>query len=112
MLSAIHRTQATLDPSQPTPEQRTNHYRTPEEIAPLVGEGAEIELLEVEGAYAGFDELWSSVRNGAGPAGAWVKTLDEAQLEAARTELHRQVGKPSGAFTLRGRAWAARVTRA
>jgi ubiquinone/menaquinone biosynthesis C-methylase UbiE len=111
MLSAIHRTQATLDPSQPTPEQRTNHYRTRDEIEPLVGEGVEIELLEVEGAYAGFDELWSSVRFGAGPAGAWVKTLDEAQLEAAQAELHRQVGEPSGAFTLRGRAWAARVTR-
>lgn len=111
MLSAIHRTQATLDPSQPTPEARTT-YRTREEIGPLMGDGTEFELLEVEGAYAGFDELWSSVRDGAGPAGAWVKTLDEAQLAAARAELHRQVGEPSGAFTLRGRAWAARITRA
>lgn len=111
MLAAIHRTQAALDPSQPTPEER-NRYRTREEIESLMGDGVEIELLEVEGAYSDFDELWDSVRDGAGPAGAWVKGLGEVQLEMARAELHRQVGEPSGGFTLRGRAWAARVTRA
>ena len=110
MLAAINRTQAMLDPSKPTAEQLTN-YRTREEIESLMGEGVETGILEVEGTYGGFDELWSSVRDGAGPAGAWVKALDEAQLEAARAELHRQVGEPSDAFTLRGRAWAARIKR-
>jgi SAM-dependent methyltransferase len=111
MLAAINRTQAKLDPSKPTPEQLTT-YRTREEIERLMGEGVEIEPLEVEATYGGFDELWSSVLNGAGPAGSWAKTLEGSRLDAARAELYRQVGEPSGAFTLGGRAWAGRVTRA
>jgi hypothetical protein len=111
MLGAINRTQATLDPTRPTPEQLTT-YRSREEIAGLLGDGAELELLQIDAGYESFDELWDSVRGGAGPAGVWAKSLDGAGLEAARTELHRQVGEPDGPFTLAGRAWAARVTRA
>ena len=72
----------------------------------------ELELLEVEAGYESFEELWDSVVDGAGPAGAWAKSLDSAGREAAHAELHRQVGEPDGPFTLAGRAWAARVTRA
>jgi ubiquinone/menaquinone biosynthesis C-methylase UbiE len=111
MLGAVNRTQRALDPSQPTPEQRTL-YRSRETLEPLVGEGAQTELLEVESEYAGFDELWSTVVNGAGPAGVWAKSLDDEQRAAAEEELYRQVGSPSGAFTLTGRAWAVRATRA
>jgi hypothetical protein len=70
-----------------------------------------MELLEVEAGYTGFAELWDSVLDGAGPAGVWAASLDDAQREQARAELHRQVGEPGGAFTLAGRAWAARVER-
>ena len=111
MLGAINRTQATLDPTRPTPEQLTT-YRTREDIAQLLGDGVELELLEVEAGYESFEELWDSVVDGAGPAGAWAKSLDSAGREAAHAELHRQVGEPDGPFTLAGRAWAARVTRA
>jgi ubiquinone/menaquinone biosynthesis C-methylase UbiE len=111
MLGAINRTQQALDPTRPTSEQLTT-YRTRESIGELVGDGAELELLEVDAGYTGFDELWDSVLDGAGPAGEWAKSLDGEQRERARAELYRQVGEPGGAFTLRGRAWAARVTRA
>jgi ubiquinone/menaquinone biosynthesis C-methylase UbiE len=110
MLAAVNRTQRALDPSHPTPEERTL-YRSRETLESLVGAGAQTELLEVESEYAGFDELWSTVADGAGPAGVWAKSLDDAQRAAAREELHRQVGSPSGAFTLTGRAWAVRATR-
>ena len=110
MLGAVHRTQRAIDPSRPTPEQLTK-YRTREEIEGLMGDGAEVELLEVDAGYTGFDELWESIANGAGPAGNWAKTLDAGQREEARAELYRQVGEPEGPFTLRGRAWAVRVTR-
>jgi ubiquinone/menaquinone biosynthesis C-methylase UbiE len=109
MLGAVNRTQRALDPSRPTPEQLTN-YRTREEIERLMG--AEVEALEVEAGYVGFDELWESIADGAGPAGEWAKSLDIEQRREARAELYRQVGEPEGPFTLRGRAWAARVTRA
>lgn len=110
MLAAVNRTQQALDPSQPTSEQRTL-YRSRETLESLVGAGAQTELLEVESEYAGFDELWGTVTDGAGPAGMWAKSLDDVQRAAAKEELHRQVGSPSGAFTLTGRAWAVRATR-
>ena len=109
LLGAVNRTQRVLDPSQPTPEQRTL-YRSRETLEGLVGEGAQTELLEVESEYPGFEELWSTVVDGAGPAGVWAKSLDDEQRAAAREEMYRQVGSPSGAFTLTGRAWAVRTT--
>jgi len=110
MLAAVSRTQQALGASGAAAEQRTN-FRSREEIETLFGPGVEMELLEVEAAYTGFAELWDSVLGGAGPAGVWATSLDDAQRERARDELHRQVGEPGGAFTLAGRAWAARVER-
>ncbi len=114
MLAAVHRTQQALG-STGTTEARTT-YRSREEIEALFtgGEFADVrtELLEVENEYATVDELWDAIADGAGPAGAWAKALDDEQREAARREFHRQVGDPPGAFTLHGRAWATRATRA
>jgi ubiquinone/menaquinone biosynthesis C-methylase UbiE len=114
MLAAIHRTQRAVSDSGTT-EARTA-YRTREEIEDLFrGAGFDdlrTELLEVEREYAGFGELWDAVADGAGPAGAWAKALDDDTRARAREELHRQVGEPTGPFTLRGRAWATRATRA
>lgn len=111
MLGAINRTQRVLDPERPTPEQRTL-YRSRETLEGLIGDGAHAELLEAEAGYSGFDELWDTVLDGAGPAGEWAKGLDEEQRAAARDELFRQVGSPAGPFALTGRAWAVRATRA
>ena len=111
MLAAINRTMQALDPSRPTAEQLTN-FRTREEIEALFGQSVEIELLEVEAGYSGFAELWDSVLDGAGPSGVWAASLDDEQRERAREDLRRQVGDPDGAFSLVGRAWAAKVKRA
>ena len=114
MLAAVSRTQQALG-ARGTTEALTG-YRSRDEIEGLFT-GAEFtdvrtELLEVENEYAAFEELWDTVADGAGPAGAWVKSLDDAQRAEAREEFRRQVGEPSGAFTLHGRAWATRATRA
>jgi SAM-dependent methyltransferase len=111
MLAAVSRTQQALDPSRPGSEQQTN-YRSRAEIEGLFGDGVEIELLEVEAAYTGIDEFWNALADGAGPAGAWAASLDDAQRVQAREEISRQVGDPVGPFTLVGRAWAAKITRA
>ena len=114
MLAAVHRTQRVVSDSGPT-EARTL-YRSREEIEGLfAGVGfadVQTELLEVECEYTGFDEFWNALADGAGPAGVWVKALDEERRGAAHEELRRQVGSPGGAFTLSGRAWATRATRA
>jgi ubiquinone/menaquinone biosynthesis C-methylase UbiE len=114
MLAAVHRSQLALGASGTT-EARTL-YRSRDEIESLFsGAGfsdVQTELLEVEREYAGFDELWQTIADGAGPAGAWVKALDDEKRAEAREEMQRQVGEPTGAFTLHGRAWATRATRA
>jgi SAM-dependent methyltransferase len=111
MLAAVSRTQQALDPSRPGSEQLTN-YRTRKEIEGLFGEGVEIELLQVEAGYSGIDEFWDALADGAGPAGMWAASLDDEQRKQAREEIYRQVGEPDGAFSLVGRAWAAKATRA
>jgi ubiquinone/menaquinone biosynthesis C-methylase UbiE len=115
MLAAIARTQQALASDSPAGEARTR-YRTREEIEGLFDRDGfadrQTELLEVESSYSGFDEFWQTMLGGVGPAGAWVASLDEKGVGAAREELHRQLGSPGAGFTLRGRAWATRATRA
>ena len=106
MLAAINRTRVALgDHYEP------GGYRTREEIAELLGPGAIVDLLSVEGDYVDFEDFWSALLGGAGPAGAWATSLDDEQRDAARAELFRQLGEPDGPFTLTGRAWAGRVRR-
>lgn len=108
MLSAIKRTREALgdDPGEDA------MYRTRAEIGQLLGEGAAIDLLEVDEDYGDFEDFWNAVAGGAGPAGVWVSSLDDEQRAVARAELFRQLGEPDGPFALTGRAWAAKLTRA
>jgi SAM-dependent methyltransferase len=106
MLAAVNRTRDALGfPREESP------YRSREEIEQLVGDGAESELLEVDADYVDFEDFWSALVGGVGPAGAWAAALDDEQRATARAELFRQLGEPDGPFTLTGRAWAAKATR-
>jgi SAM-dependent methyltransferase len=107
MLAAIDRARNALG----DPGEGVLPYRTREAIEQLVP-GATIELLEVDADYLDFEDFWNALAGGAGPAGMWAASLDDEQRSAARAELFRQLGEPEGPFTLTGRAWAARVTRA
>jgi ubiquinone/menaquinone biosynthesis C-methylase UbiE len=112
MLAAVRRAQQALAPDSPRLDVR---YRTREEIESLFGDGfgdSQTEALEVDSTYSGYDEFWAALSGGAGPAGAWVAGLDEADREAAHAEVHRQLGEPAGSFTLQAKAWATRATRA
>ena len=114
MLAAVHRTQRALASEPPTAESRIL-YRSREEIEPLFADGFDevhTELIETDASYTGFDEFWSALGGGAGPAGAWLATLDDDRRQAAHGELHRQLGEPDGPFTLTAKAWATRATRA
>ena len=108
MLAAIDRARAALG----SDGLSDRAYRTRDEIAGLFGAGAEVELLTVDGDYADFEDFWDALNGGAGPAGAWMTSLDEEQRVEARAELFRQLAEPDGPFTLTGRAWAVRATRA
>ena len=112
MLAAVRRAQDVLGSDGPPADVR---YRTREEIESLFGDGFEgvrTELLGAEASYSGYDEFWSALGGGAGPAGAWVASLDDERRQAAHDEIHRQIGEPTGPFTLSGKAWATRATSA
>jgi hypothetical protein len=108
LLAAINRAQAVVSPER---SADVSPYRTPESARDLLGEAVELETLTVEADYSGFDDFWEALEGGVGPAGVWLESLSAEQRAAAREELYRQVGEPSGTFTLTGRAWAARVRR-
>lgn len=104
MLNAINRTRDALGVSR-----EGSPYRSRLEIEELVGDGAESELLEVDADYVDFEDFWSALVGGVGPAGRWAVALDAEQRATARAELFRQLGEPDGPFTLTGRAWAAKA---
>jgi SAM-dependent methyltransferase len=109
LLAAINRTQAVISPER---SADVSPYRSPGAARELFGADVEVETLTVTGDYSGFDDFWSALGAGAGPAGVWLLSLSDEQRAAAREELYRQLGEPTGPFTLTGSAWAARVTRA
>jgi SAM-dependent methyltransferase len=96
-------------------EQGARRYRTAQELRDLLADAgfARVETgeLDVSAPYTGFDELWRTLGRQVGPAGAWVAGMDDDQRRRARDELFRQVGRPSGAFELHGRAFAVRAHR-
>ena len=65
-------------------------------------------LLDVTAHYTGFEELWDSLLEGIGPAGAYVVSLSPGTRERYRKALLDQVGRPAGEFTLPATARAAR----
>jgi len=66
--------------------------------------------LEVTADYDDFEEFWHALERQVGPAGAWLASLSDEQRARAREEMHRQLGSPSGTFSLTGRCYAARVS--
>ncbi|HLY94262.1 MAG TPA: class I SAM-dependent methyltransferase [Gaiellaceae bacterium] len=104
MLAAINRTRDAL--GMPREDSR---FRSRAEIEELLGDGAESELLAVDAGYADFEDFWTALVGGAGPAGVWASSLEGEQRATARAELFRQLDEPDGPFTLTGRAWASRL---
>jgi len=106
LLATVNRTREALGDTSTEPLR----YRTPEELAGLLGNGAEADALDVEAGYDDFEDFWTALLGGVGPHGVWAASLADEQREAARAELFRQLGEPDGPFTLTGRAWAAKTT--
>jgi hypothetical protein len=62
--------------------------------------------LAVTAQYADFDDLWSPLEAGVGPAGAFCKSLDHTGRAALREALHARLGVADGPFQLPALAWA------
>jgi ubiquinone/menaquinone biosynthesis C-methylase UbiE len=66
--------------------------------------------LVVTAGYESFDDLWSPLSSGIGPAGAFWKTLDEPARAALYDDLRARLGVGDAPFELTARAWAAAGT--
>ena len=65
--------------------------------------------LTARTAYAGFDDFWEPFTFGVGPAGTYLRTLDDEQIAQVR-EGCRAAVPADGPFSLDARAWYARGT--
>jgi SAM-dependent methyltransferase len=63
-------------------------------------------VLDVEARYDGFEDLWSPLPSGVGPAGAWCAGLDPEHRAAVREALRRRLDVGDAPFVLQARAWA------
>jgi SAM-dependent methyltransferase len=92
-----------VDPGAPD-EARTMRFGREGEIAGLFGAAGLCEVTEttlaVTSTYEGFDELWSSLLGGVGPAGVYCVSLPAERRDALRAELFLRLGSPAGALTL------------
>src|SRR5581483_4691563 len=68
-----------------------------------VTEGA----LHVGAEYRDFDAFWEPFLGAAGPAGAFVGSLDDEERAQLREEMRARLDSPKSAFTLTARAWYA-----
>jgi len=111
MFAAIERTARRVGAEQA--ELAVRRYRTQAELVDLLAPLGHVETceLDVTADYADFDDFWNALLRQVGPAGAWVAKMDDAQRARAREALYEELGSPSGAFALHGRAFAAKVTR-
>lgn len=115
MLRAFWDAALSLDPEAPD-EARVMRFGRPGELTRWLasaglGQVAET-TLTVESDYRGFDELWTSLCAGIGPAGSYCVGLPEAARDDLRAALFERLGSPSGAFRLRAVARAGRGVRA
>jgi len=62
--------------------------------------------LLAQAEYANFEDLWSPLPTGVGPAGAFCASLDESEQKRLKRAFRRRLGVGEGPFELTARAWA------
>ena len=110
LLHVVGQARAAVEPPDAEPEDRPFGHEG--ELAALLSGAGLVDVtdapLTVTVGYSGFEELWSSLREGIGPAGAYVVSLGPEARETYRAALFDLVGRPEGGFTLDATALAAR----
>jgi hypothetical protein len=62
--------------------------------------------LVASARYADFEDLWSPLPTGVGPAGAFCTSLEEHERAALRDAFRVRLGVGDRPFTLTARAWS------
>jgi len=80
------------------------------ELAELWGaaglESVRVGSLVASARYANFEDLWSPLPTGVGPAGAFCESLEEDDRAALHDGFHARLGVGDSPFTLTARAWS------
>jgi SAM-dependent methyltransferase len=63
-------------------------------------ERVEESMLTVRTEYRGFDELWSSLLRGIGPAGSYLVARSDEERAAIREQMFERLGAPTGPFSM------------
>jgi SAM-dependent methyltransferase len=100
-----------LDPQAPD-EATTMPHCTPDALRRLWERcglrDVQTDALHATADYVDFDDLWTPILGGVGPAGAFCASLPPDRQKALKDGLWSRLGSPSGRFTLRARAWFVR----
>jgi SAM-dependent methyltransferase len=103
MLRAFWDAALSIDGDAPD-EARTLRFGRSGEIAELFASVGLRDIVEstlaVASPYASFDELWTGLLAGVGPAGAYATSLDPDGQRRLRAALFSTLGSPAGGFTL------------
>jgi hypothetical protein len=96
-------------PGQAHTDEQQMRYATPTELRDLwdtVGlTDVSVAGATVSAEYRDFDDLWSPLEAGVGPAGAYTLALDTKEREALKKEFARRLGVGEQRFELSARAW-------
>lgn len=110
MLRAFWDTALALDPQAPD-ELRVMRFGRSGELCTLLAEAGFTDVdeqpLTVATQYSSFDELWSTLLLGVGPAGSHLVSLPVREQERFATAYRQRLGSPTGPFTLTAVARAA-----
>ena len=110
LLQAVSQARQAVEP--PTGPEQPRPYGSEGELATLLDGAGLVDVEEATLAvtvhYTRFEELWESLLEGVGPAGAYVVSLSEERRGQYRAALFEQVGRPGGDFTLSAVARAGR----
>ena len=100
-----------VSPVEVVQDERQMRYCTPETLGDLwrtVGlESVEVQAAVVTADYENFEDLWSPLAAGVGPAGAYTVALAADDREALKKEFGRLLGAGDQPFELTARAWVA-----
>lgn len=114
VLRVIRDVQARVGSRTPSDDGPGRDYRTVDELVALLGEtglhDVAAETIDVESAYASFDELWEDALDSPGPNARAVAELTAEQRAKARAIAAEALGSPAGAFTLGARCIFVRGT--
>ncbi|WP_299443307.1 class I SAM-dependent methyltransferase [uncultured Phycicoccus sp.] len=87
---------AAVRPGQEVVDQGLDRHAAGGGLGPLLRDAglADVEegLADVPQRFSSFEDYWSPLLGGIGPAGAYVAALDEDAREALRAELERRLG--------------------